>query len=129
MPQATATWPIDKKPNDFKEMTVKEKMKSDFEAGYVQSRPKFTRPRKKFQLVWDDSPHNPLTDDDKETLDQFFQDHGSETIYFPHPFKNGAIYNVLFEDPELEFELSYYKEGRFGEERSYWSLTVNLIEQ
>jgi len=129
MPTSTVSWPINKKPNEIRETTVKERYQSKFEKGYVQSRPKFTRPRKKFSLIWDQTPHNVLTDNEKEDLDLFFQNHSHETILFEHPFNSGRTYDVLFEDDELEFELIHYSEGRFGEVRRYWSATINLIEQ
>lgn len=125
---ATVTWPISKKPNDLDETTVNRKMQSEFEKGYVQSRPKFTRPRKKFTLTWDETPHNPLTDSEKKTLDQFFKDHGAETILFPHPFEDGNSYEVLFEDDNISFSL-IYKQVKTGENLRYWSATINLIEQ
>ncbi len=126
---AQVTWPISKKPTDFDETTIKEKFQSDFEAGYVQSRKKFTRGRKKFRLVWDDSGHQTLTDDEKEILDQFVNDHAGETILFPHPFKDGVSYNVLFEDDDIEFSLAYFYEGINGEKIRYWSTEIVLIEQ
>jgi len=83
----------------LKETRVDQSLKSDMEKGYVITRPRFTRVRKRFHVTY-----NVLTQADKNTLDTFVDTvKGDADIFtWTHP-QSGTVYNVRFaKPPELE---------------------------
>lgn len=107
-----ATWPNIAGPSTLTERSRKKQHKSDFEAGYVQSRPQWTRTRRDFDLGW-----NALYKDDKITLEAFFDENQGNTFDWTHP--DGTTYTVRFADDSIEFE---HKAG------PYWTASVVLEE-
>lgn len=83
----------------MKEGTVKKVLKSNFDGGYQQQRPQFTRAYKTFDLSY-----NILTDDEIVTLDTFFQTYQGMSFTFVHPVKN-TEHTVMFDMDE--FDLTY----------------------
>jgi len=90
-----ATWPNIENPSSLNERTVKAQIKSDFEAGYVQSRTKWTRSRKIFELSWDN-----MDAADKSTLEDFFENNIGGTFTWTHPLTSTS-YTVRFKENEL----------------------------
>jgi len=123
---ADVSWPLqDKKPSAMSEKTIAtNRIKTDFDSGHVLTRKRFTRNRKKFNLVWDESGYHPLTDEEKETLETFFNNHCASSIEWLHPWTNNS-YTVVFSDDELEFEMIHPKRDPSV---GYWKVTVNLEE-
>jgi len=93
-----ATWPAIMTPSTITERLQKNQIKTDFSAGYVLSRPKWTRSRKTFELSWPT-----MIDADKQTLQTFFNDNLGDTFTWTHPL-TAAVYTVRFGDDELSFE-------------------------
>ena len=83
-------------------------------AGYVQSRAKWTRSRKVFELSW-----NAMSDADKETLETFFGDNIGGTFTWTHPL-SGISYTVRFVEDELLMQYVYVLE---------WQISITLEEQ
>lgn len=109
-----ADWPDIEDPSGLKEAPQKGQIKSDFENGYVQSRPKFTRVRKKFELSWET-----MTNSDKETLEAFFDDNLGGVFGWTHPISD-STYTVRFTNDSLDF--SY-------QPHNYWQISIELEEQ
>ena len=92
---------------------VKPAYRSEFEAGYVQTRPKYTRPRYRIQLIFDI-----LTETEKQQIEDFFKENqGSSFIW--HDGETNTDYTVIFADDNLDFKHDYPK---------YYSVTINLEE-
>ena len=88
-----ATWPtLSKQPvYPLEETTPDALIKSEAEAGYVTTRPRFTRARRTFKLTY-----RGLTDADKALLDTFFftsTSRGSLVFVWANPI-NSTSYNV-----------------------------------
>ena len=96
-----ATWPNIEKPSRMIERTKKAQIKSDMAAGYVQSRAKWTRTRKVFELSW-----NAMSDADKNILEDFFTENIGDTFEWTHPLTN-TTYTVRFGDGELSASYVY----------------------
>lgn len=109
-----ATWPGIAAPTSMTERKKKAQIRSDFAAGYVQSRAKWTRSRKIFELSW-----NVMSDSDKSTLETFFDDNLGGTFTWAHPL-SGTSYTVRFVGDELLAK--YVKVNR-------WQVDVTLEEQ
>jgi hypothetical protein len=73
----------------------KAQVRTPFEGGYVQSRPKYTRSRKKYELVW-----HLMTDDDFDTLEQFFLENQGGSFTFPFLGEG----DFRFSNDEIEYE-------------------------
>jgi len=91
------TWPDIQGPSTLMERSRKKQLKSDFEAGYVQSRPQWTRTRREFELGWSSMPAA-----DKAMLEAFFANNVGGTFDWQHP--GGTVYTVRFADNEIEFK-------------------------
>lgn len=89
-------------------------LRSQSEAGYVQTRPRFTRVPKSFEFSYKLIP-----DADKNTLKTFEESVAftSDIFIWTHP-QTSSTYNVRF-DKTLEFE-----RVAFGK----WSVAVRLVE-
>lgn len=109
-----ASWPDIQNPEEMKERPTKGQVRSDFENGYVQSRPRWTRTRRVFQLQW-----RSMSSSDKETLAAFFEDNLGGTFTWTHP-SDGTSYTVRFADDQLEFK--HVPVNR-------WSIKLELEEQ
>ena len=109
-----ADFPNIQLPSGMTEHTIKGQIKSDFAAGYVQSRAKWTRSRKQFSLSW-----GVMSDADKQTLQTFFDENIGGTFNWTHPLTN-TTYTVRFSDDEL---LAIYVPV------SWWKVDLNLEEQ
>ena len=79
----------------LKEQTFLPKVRTEFESGVVQSRPRFTRPKKRFALKWSRLPYT-----DRLTLDAFFASVGADVFIWTHPL-TGVDYKCIFSDDEL----------------------------
>ena len=78
-------------------------VKSDFEAGYVQTRAKFTRARKRFILKW-----SMLSASQFATLQTFFEETAvgaANNFTWTHPISD-VEYDVRFKEDELKFNLT-----------------------
>ena len=93
----------------------RKKVRSDFEAGYVQQRPRWTRSRKKFNLRWDLLPEADLT----TLLDHFDNNQGS-TFNWTHPIRN-TTYTVMYSGDSINYDLS-------ADRVKYYSASVELEE-
>jgi phage-related protein len=90
-------------------------LKSDKEGGYVQTRPRFTRLRKKFSGV----VYRNMTDTDQSTLDTFETTTvrgGADSFSWTNP-KNSTTYTVRFMKPVK------YTPTEFG-----WDFEMDLEE-
>ena len=90
-------WPDIQGPSTLTERPRKKQVRSDFEAGYVQSRAQWTRTRREFELGW-----NAMHADDKATLEAFFSANQGSTFDWQHP--DGTTYTVRFADDSIEFD-------------------------
>ena len=109
-----ATWPNIQNPSGLAEKPTKGQIRSDFEAGYVYSRAKWTRARKRFDLTWDS-----MTNSDKNTLETFFNNNLGSTFTWEHPV-SGTTYTVRFSDDSIDFDYVPHM---------YWQASVSLEEQ
>lgn len=90
----------------LKEAFYKPQVRTEFENGSVQSRPRFTRGRHQFTLTWDAMPAA-----DYATLEQFFNEFQSCLFWWAHPL-TGKRYQCRFSGDKLEGELTeldFYK--------------------
>lgn len=87
-------------------------IRSPFEAGYEQTRPRYTRMRKTFILKYEF-----LTNSDKTTLENFYYQMkgGAGSFNWTHPLTN-ETYQVRFAEPP-KFENSLL---------NYWSVELKL---
>lgn len=90
-----ADWPDIANPSALTERKKKEQDRSDFEAGYVYTRAKWTRSRKIFELTW-----GAMKDPDKQTLEDFFDNNLGGTFTWEHPL-SGEVHTVMFAEDEL----------------------------
>lgn len=109
------TWPASlPNPSRLREVPKKGQIRAEFEAGYTQSRAKWTRTRRLFELEW-----LALTESEKSTLDTFFDNNLGGTFTWTHPV-NETSYTVRFTDDELDE--TYVPIGR-------WRVRLRLEEQ
>lgn len=108
------SWPSIQTPSSLKETPQKGQIRSNFEDGYVQSRSKWTRSRKVFNLQW-----NAMSNSDKETLVTFFENNLGSTFTWTHPVSS-TNYTVRFKDDEVEFDYVSI---------NYWKVQLTLEEQ
>lgn len=89
-------------------------IRSDFEGGYEQTRPRFTRQRKTFTVVY-----KLLPDADKQTLENFYQQlrGGADAFTWTHPVY-GTTHTVRFTKP-IKFEYVFY---------NHWNAEIELRE-
>lgn len=109
------SWPDIAKPSELNEEIIKGQIKSKFENGYVASRAKWTRSRKKFKLSW-----NAMNSTDKAALETFFDANLGGTFIWTHPSEN-VSYTVRFSEDTINAD---YKKGSVG----YWLVNLTLEE-
>ena len=109
-----AIWPGIAAPTKMTERKQKAQIKSDMSAGYVQSRAKWTRSRKVFELSWSE-----MSNADKEILETFFSDNIGDTFEWTHPL-SGIPYTVRFVEDELSARYVYVLR---------WQVDLTLEEQ
>ena len=109
-----ATFPNIEKPSGMTERTVKGQYKTEFEAGYVQSRAKWTRSRKIFALSW-----TAMEDADKVLLEVFFDNNLGATFNWTHPVSS-TTYTVRFVEDELPAQYVPV---------NHWQIDLTLEEQ
>lgn len=108
------TWPDIEKANDLVEKTQKGQIKSDFAGGYVQSRAKWTRARKTFELSW-----VAMSNVDKNALESFFESNIGGTFTWTHPLTSTS-HTVRFAEDELQAEYVPV---------NFWRVYLTLEEQ
>lgn len=91
-----ATWPNIENPSGLREITSKKQQRSEFDAGYVQSRPLWTRTRKKWKLDW-----SAMSMTDLDTLQTFFSDNQGGEFTWTHP-ETGVSYTARFSNDSFE---------------------------
>jgi len=79
----------------FGEQPVKEKVRTPMEAGYVQSRSRYSGSRRVFEIGWEFLPAA-----DYEVLVAFFDSIGGAAFNWTHP-TTGITYTVIFSDDAL----------------------------
>ena len=104
---------IDAPDYSLKEAFFKPQVRSEFENGSVQSRPMFTRGRKKFSPAWDR-----LSAAQYAVLEQFFDEQQGNLFWWVHPL-SGKKYRCRFSGDSLDGELV---------ELDYYKLTLQLEE-
>jgi len=107
-------WPNIAAPSNIVDTLQKGQIRSDFDAGYVQSRAMWTRTRYKFELTW-----KVMENADKETLMTFFAANLGGTFNWTHPL-SGTSYVVRFAENNIEARHL---------RPNYWKVTVMLEEQ
>ena len=102
----------------LKESRVDNTIKSDTEAGYVITRARYSKVRKKFNIIY-----QLLTAADKALLDTFIDTVSGATDSFTwvHP-ASGTSYTVRFEDPP-EIELTGFDGTSY-----YYVASFTLVE-
>ncbi len=105
-------------PTQIDESYVKSKIQTPFEAGYVSSRFKHTKARKRFRLIWGNTGHNVFTSAHKLTLETFFDTYGSSMFDWTNP-RDEETYSVFISEDELDFKEIY---------PGYYQITLTLIE-
>lgn len=70
-------------------------IRHDFEAGYVMTRPRNSRPRRRMALKW-----SYLTEDQYEDLEDFFVQAQGQAFSFTHP-RTGTVLSVVIMSDEL----------------------------
>ena len=102
----------------IKESTEDPVIKSDFEAGYVHTRLRYTRQRHQFDIIYEN-----ISNADKVTLDTFCDTvHGSVTSFnWVHPITN-VTYVVRF-DKRPQFE-----SGQYDGTGYVWNTEFTLVE-
>ena len=103
-------------PNRIKESHHRQKIRSKFEAGYVQQRPQWTRSRKQFRLEWDVLPEADLT----TLLDDFDANQGT-TFDWTHPTR-GTTYTVMYSSDQIGYDQSAGSAGK------WYTASVDLEE-
>lgn len=84
----------------LKESFRKEQIKSSFEAGYVQSRSKFTVGRYEWELNWAALPESSY-----QVLRTFFEDNVGNVFDWIHP-SSSVLYRVRFSTDTLDSEIT-----------------------
>lgn len=97
----------------LKESLYKPKVRTEFENGMVQSRPRFTRAKKRFVLKWEKIPL-----EDKENLETFFNDIGGGVFIWTHP-QTDKEYRCLMSDDTFESSLVEFV---------WWDVNLNIEE-
>ena len=106
-------------PSSIGEGVVKAQVRNKFEAGYVQSRAKHTRKRKKFSLTWGAMLNNELFGTGG-VIDHFDANQGG-SFSWTHPDPNaGGTFTVRYSDDEIKYK-------RVGNNPT-WKVTINLEE-
>ena len=94
-----AYYPSTPKPNmPFKETINKPALRKSYDGGYEQSRPKYTRSTKTFELNY-----KALNETDADTLSSFFETYQGDSFLFVHP-ATSVEYTVRFKNDSLAFD-------------------------
>ena len=107
-------WPNIAIPSTITEINSRAQIRSDFEAGYVQSVAKYTRTRKIFELEW-----GAMTTADKQTLFTFFGDNIGDTFVWTSPTDDFA-YTMMFQEDNIK---------AIHVPVDYWHVKLTLEEQ
>jgi hypothetical protein len=95
-----ANWPSISNPGyPLKEEIYKPQIRQEFEANYVQSRPRSTRALMRFQMTWEN-----MTEADWQTLSAFFRTTQGNFFTWVHPV-SGVSYTCRFTSDTLESDL------------------------
>jgi len=86
-------------PNQITEEVKKPALRSKYDGGYTQTRPKYTRKTKKFTLEY-----QALSLSEKDTLEAFFDANQGLSFYFVDPVSS-TQYAVNFSDDSISFKL------------------------
>lgn len=99
----------------IKETPEDSTIQSEFDGGYTQTRPRFTRIRKTFELKYD----NLISDSDKSALESFAETvkGGSLSFTWTHPVTS-VSYTVRFKKTP-EYEYVHY---------GWWKTSFTLVE-
>ncbi len=116
-----ANFPITRKPSPqyFSQTAYKAQVRSKFESGAVQSRPRMTSTKLKFSTGWDS-----LTDTEYASLVTFFNTYQGTTFNWTHP-TTATVYVLRFSDDQLP-KTKYI--GRMNSENA-WSVGPINLEQ
>ena len=91
------SWPSIAKPSHpMEESDFRGQVRTEFEGGYVQTRSRETRARKRWSLRW-----IAMTEADWGTLSTFFRSYLGSTFTWTHPITS-ASYTVRFSDDTLQ---------------------------
>jgi len=98
----------------FEEQHEENTIRSQFEAGYEQTRPRFTRMRKTFTLKYE-----LMSSTDKEAVENFYiqQKGGAGSFSWTHPLTNNTHTVRFAEPPKFENVV-----------RDFWNITIKLRE-
>jgi len=97
-----ANWPSIANPDfGFKETVYKPQIRQEFEANYVQSRPRSTRALKRWELAWSLMPES-----DYQALLAFFTANQGNTFTWTHPV-SGTSYTCRFSMDTLESDVVF----------------------
>ena len=78
-------------------ITKKGALRSESEAGYTMSRPRFTKSKKSFTLNY-----TAIKNEDYATLEAFFEANQGSNFSFSHPIDPSKSYTVTFAIDELK---------------------------
>lgn len=110
------TWPtISTNYAGIEQVSQRNTIRTPFEAGYVQTRARWTAAKKEFTLSWDT-----LSDTNHTTLQTFFETTvkgGAESFIWTHP--SGTTYTCRFVDDEMKFTSTH---------RLYWKGSVKIMQ-
>jgi len=81
----------------FKEDTIRKVLKSEYDGGYVQKRPQYTRAKKKFYVGY-----AALKVAEAEILEDFIMNNQGLSFEFTHPLNN-KIYEVTYDSDSISF--------------------------
>jgi len=111
-----ASWPSISAPTRLTETLIKETHRNPTEMGYVVSRPRCTKKRKKFGQGW-----SAMSDADKASLETFFDSYQGTSFDWTHPITS-AMHTCIFSGDALKFEPRPDLPG-------YWSASADIEEQ
>lgn len=109
------SWPNISNPVKYKPIEVNNTISSPFEAGYKQTRPRFTRVPKSYRFSW-----NAMSDADVALLKTLWDSVNCHTAFTWTQLLSGATKTVRFASPP-EWEKN-------GELPFHWSVEVTLEE-
>lgn len=89
-------------------------LKSEFEANYIQSRPRATREIRRWNLKW-----NAMSESNYQTLETFFIANQGSSFTWPHPV-TATNYSVRFSDDNIK--------SSFNNSPGYRAVEVNIEE-
>jgi len=84
--------------NNYSDEIVKPIVRTKFEGNYNQTRPKYTRSAKNFNLKF-----RPITEADKLILETFFDTNSGNSFTWTNP-SNEVVYTVRFVEESLKFK-------------------------